>query len=85
MGCQTEIAKAIVDAKADYVLAVKENQPTLHDGISWFFLTQREKGFAHKAVSHHETREKGHGREETRRTSCATFPAIFRIGSGGRS
>jgi predicted transposase YbfD/YdcC len=66
MGCQTEIAQAIVDAKADYVLAVKENQPTLHDGISWFFLTQREKGFAHKAVSHHETREKGHGREETR-------------------
>jgi len=66
MGCQTEIAQAIVDAGADYVLAVKDNQPTLHNGISWFFLTQREKGFARTPVSRHETREKGHGREETR-------------------
>ena len=36
MGCQTEIAEAIVAGKADYVLAVKENQPTLHAGISDF-------------------------------------------------
>ena len=42
MGCQTEIAQAIVAAGADYVLAVKDNQPTLHQGISWFFLTARE-------------------------------------------
>ena len=66
MGCQTEIAQAIVDAKADYVLAVKGNQPTLHDGISWFFLSQREKRFARTPVDRHETRERGHGREETR-------------------
>ncbi len=33
MGCQTEIAKEIVNAGADYVLAVKGNQPTLHEGI----------------------------------------------------
>ena len=32
MGCQTEIAEKIVEGKADYVLAVKANQPTLHDG-----------------------------------------------------
>ena len=66
MGCQTEIAQAILDAKAHYVLAVKDNQPTLHDGISWFFLTQREQGFARTPVSRHQTRGKGHGREETR-------------------
>lgn len=66
MGCQTEIAQAIVDAKADYVLAVKGNQPTLHDAISWFFLSQREKRFARTPVDRHETRERGHGREETR-------------------
>lgn len=29
MGCQTKIAKTIIDSKADYVLAVKKNQPTL--------------------------------------------------------
>ena len=33
MGCQTEIARQIVDAGADYCLAVKDNQPTLHQGI----------------------------------------------------
>ena len=66
MGCQTEIAQAILDAGADYVLAVKDNQPTLRDGISWFFLTRREKGFARTPVSRHQTRDKGHGRVETR-------------------
>lgn len=50
MGCQTAIAQAIVDAGADYVLAVKDNQPTLHRGISWFFLTKRESGFARTKV-----------------------------------
>src|SRR5262245_10119461 len=33
MGCQQEIAAAIRDAEADYVLAVKDNQPTLHEDI----------------------------------------------------
>lgn len=31
IGCQREIAAKIVDAGADYILAVKDNQPTLHD------------------------------------------------------
>jgi predicted transposase YbfD/YdcC len=66
MGCQTAIAQAIVDAGANYVLAVKGNQPTLHEGLSWFFFTQRESGFARTKVSRHYARGKGHGREETR-------------------
>ena len=66
MGCQTTIAKTIIDSNADYVLAVKKNQPTLYDGISWFFLMKREQNFAGVRVSRHETYEKGHGREETR-------------------
>jgi hypothetical protein len=32
MGCQTTIAKTIIDSNADYVLAVKKNQPTLYVG-----------------------------------------------------
>ena len=43
MGCQTDIAQAIIHAKADYVLAVKSNQPTLFDGISWFFLSSARR------------------------------------------
>ena len=38
MGCQTAIAEAVVAKKADYVLAVKENQPTLYAGIEAHFL-----------------------------------------------
>jgi predicted transposase YbfD/YdcC/predicted DNA-binding protein (UPF0251 family) len=66
MGCQTAIAQAILDAGANYVLAVKENQPTLYEGISWFFHTKRESGFARTNVSCHRTQDKGHGREEAR-------------------
>jgi len=74
MGCQTEIAQTILDAEADYVLAVKQNQPTLHDGVSWFFLTQREEDFARVRVSRHETHEKAHGREETRSYYVCSVP-----------
>jgi predicted transposase YbfD/YdcC len=66
MGCQTEIAGKIIEAKADYVLAVKANQPTLHEGIVEFFLDQMEDDFARVKVSRHETKEHGHGRDEHR-------------------
>src|SRR6266849_10395474 len=33
MGCNPNIAQSILDAKADYLLAVKDNQPTLHAEI----------------------------------------------------
>jgi predicted transposase YbfD/YdcC len=66
MGCQTEIAEKIVGGKADYVLAVKGNQPTLHEGIVAFFLDQMEDDFARVKVSRHETFEHGHGRDERR-------------------
>jgi len=66
MGCQTEIAQAIVDAGADYVLAVKGNQPTLHQGLVDFFMDHFADDFARVQVSRHETEERGHGREEHR-------------------
>jgi predicted transposase YbfD/YdcC len=37
MGCQTDIAKKIREKKADYILAVKDNQPTLHEDIREYF------------------------------------------------
>src|SRR4051795_1617157 len=66
MGCQAEIAEKILERKADYVLAVKGNQPTLHEGVVDFFLDQMEDDFARVKVSRHETKEKGHGRIEHR-------------------
>lgn len=66
MGCQTEIAGKIIEAKADYVLAVKANQPTLHDGIVEFFLDHMEDNFVRVRASQYETIEHGHGRHEHR-------------------
>jgi predicted transposase YbfD/YdcC len=66
MGCQTEIAERIGGAGGDYRLAVKGNQPTLHRGIVAFFADHLEDHFARARARHHETHERGHGREEWR-------------------
>jgi len=61
MGCQVEIADKIVAHKADYLLALKGNQPTLEADVEDYFRTAP----AEKLVSK-TTVEKGHGRIETR-------------------
>ena len=66
MGCQTEIAQKIIDEEADYCLAVKGNQPTLHQGIADFFDKHLEDDFAGTQVRRYETEEHGHGRDESR-------------------
>lgn len=74
LGCQTEIAQRIVAAGADYCLAVKGNQPTLHEGIVKFFDDHLEDDFARVSVRRHETKEKGHGRRETRHYFVCPIP-----------
>ena len=66
MGCQTESAKQIVEGGGDSILAVKGNQPTLHEGIVDHFLDQMDDDLARTVVSRHETTESGHGRREHR-------------------
>ena len=66
MGCQIEIAEKIVERKADYVLAVKGNQPSLHQGLIDHFVEHLSNDFANTKVRRHRTNEKGHGRVETR-------------------
>ena len=66
MGCQVQIARDIVDAGADYVLAVKNNQPTLAQGIEDFFVDHLEDRLERVEGRRHITKEKGHGREEHR-------------------
>lgn len=74
MGCQTEIAAKIVAGGGDYVLAVKGNQPTLHEGIAQFFADHLEDDFARTKVRRHATKEKGHGREEERHYAICPVP-----------
>jgi predicted transposase YbfD/YdcC len=75
MGCQTEIAQAIVDANANYVLAVKNNQPTLAQGISGFFADHANDDFARVKVRRHATDEHAHGRHEHREYFVCRAPA----------
>ncbi|QEH33078.1 Transposase DDE domain protein [Aquisphaera giovannonii] len=75
MGCRTAIAEAILEHEADYVLAVKDNQPTLHRGIQGYFVGAMEDDFAGVSVSRHETKEEGHGRVEHRAYYVCDAPA----------
>jgi len=61
MGCNPNIAQSILDAKADYLLAVKDNQPTLHADIKSYFETAPSG-----EVEQVETVGKDHGRIEVR-------------------
>ena len=81
MGCQKEIAEQIVDGGADYVLAVKANQGTLHENIKDIFGCAERDGFAD--VAYHEEVNKGHGRLETRRCWVITAPEQLRYADPG--
>jgi len=69
MGCQRDIAKTIVDKKADYVLALKGNQGSLRDDVEVFVAEQTARDFQDTTVSRHETVDGDHGRIETRTTT----------------
>jgi predicted transposase YbfD/YdcC len=62
IGCQVQIADEIVAHKADYLLALKGNQPTLQADVEDYFRTAPAAELATKT-----TVEKGHGRIETGR------------------
>jgi predicted transposase YbfD/YdcC len=66
IGTQTKIAKTIIDAGADYLLSVKDNQKTLHQEIAWLFEYDQKHGFKDATYDHAETTNKGHGRIEIR-------------------
>jgi predicted transposase YbfD/YdcC len=66
MGCQKEIAGAIVEAKGDYVLSLKGNQGTLHQGVIDHVLKRWDDDFAGDQVGRCQVEETGHGRRESR-------------------
>ncbi len=77
MGCQKEIAKKIIDAKGDYVLAVKDNQPKLHEAIKALFSDERQDDLLKMPHRQHKTSEKGHGRNDERCYVLAKIPRGF--------
>lgn len=67
MGTQTKIAEKIREKKADYVLALKGNQPNLHRDVVDFFEDAEKTNFSGVKVKSSTTTDKGHGRIETRK------------------
>jgi predicted transposase YbfD/YdcC len=67
MGTQKAIAAQIIEGEADYVLALKGNQETLHQAVIEYIDDQSKNDFADVKARRHQTQETGHGREETRR------------------
>ncbi len=66
MGTQKAIAGQIIEGEADYVLALKGNQETLHQAVIDHIHEQWEDDFARVKARRHQTKGSGHGREETR-------------------
>ncbi len=80
LGCQTAIAAEVVKYRADYVLALKDNQPTLHDRVRHTFAdadaamgTTLPLGDLVTDL----TTDKGHGRIEQRRCRAIGDPAYL--------
>lgn len=73
IGCQIDIAQTIVEQQADYVLAVKENQPTLYEDIVESF----EYVPPNVQLDHHRTLNKGHGRVELRECWATAEPDLL--------
>ncbi|UCH26539.1 MAG: ISAs1 family transposase [Trueperaceae bacterium] len=72
MGTQKQLAWAAREHHAHYLLALKDNHPTLLEDVSWAFDHEDESGWKSKH-SYCQTMDKAHGREEVR--ECWVLPA----------
>jgi len=66
MGCQKEIAKTLTEQGAEYVLALKDNHPTLHGEVHLLFEDVKAARLPHITAARHTTTDADHGRLETR-------------------
>jgi predicted transposase YbfD/YdcC len=79
LNCQTNIAQAIVAQEADYILAVKENQPSLHAAVTQVFEDAQANGFADvRSHDQHDSLARDHGRVERRRCTTIADPDFVR-------
>jgi predicted transposase YbfD/YdcC len=80
MGCQREIAETIHGKEADYVLALKGNQPELHQAVVDFFTSVLAPKQATTPFAYKRTVDADHGRIETRQhwisEEIAWLPAV---------
>jgi predicted transposase YbfD/YdcC len=76
-GCQTAIAAQIASQNADYVLALKDNQATLHEAVAFRFAAGQADGGAGSDHDYQRSVEKNHGRLEVRQVWTVEDPALI--------
>jgi predicted transposase YbfD/YdcC len=79
MGCQKDIARTIIEAKADYVLALKGNQGQLHEDVQEWFAWAQQTAFKDMPHTFWQTTNKAHGRIEIRRCWALSDPRAFEV------
>src|SRR5205823_5404883 len=78
IGCQKEIAETARERGADYVLAVKDNQPHLREDLSDHFDKVLEDEENLPRTQRHTTKEKNRGRREERTYISTPVPEGLR-------
>ncbi len=79
MGCQTDIARDIVAGGGDFVIAVKDNQPTLRAAVEACVLERLEADREDLRYRTHETSESGHGRLDERSYYLSRVPSDWAL------
>jgi predicted transposase YbfD/YdcC len=77
MHCQKETAKEILRQGADYIMAVKDNQPTLAQDVENLFATAAGEAPPATPVDRASSVDKGHGRIEERVCSVIVDPEFL--------
>ena len=78
LGTQKAIAEQIIDGGADYVLALKANQETLHQAVIDYVDQHLDNGFADVPARRHRETDEGHGRQEVRSYIQMPVPEALR-------
>jgi len=78
MGTQKAIAEQIIDGGADYVLALKGNQETLHQAVIDYVDQHLDNDFADVPARRYQQTEEGHGRKEFRSYIQMPVPEALR-------
>ena len=85
IGCQKAIVEQIDKGRGAYVIAVKGNQPKLHEAVREVVADQIEKAQEEMNYQAYETKDEGHGRVDERAYGVVKLPADFPLKKDWRS
>lgn len=77
MGTQKQVAWAAREHHAHYLLALKDNHPSLLADVTWLFDHEDASGWQAGEHSYSRTFDRGHGREEVRECWVLAAPELL--------